>query len=179
MNLFNQYNHKGFTLIETLFAILIFSASLVSLMAIAGRGIAAANTAREQTVAHYLAQEGVEVVRNIRDTNFINSEWDDVFTNCINSSPCQIDYGNGSTVPVLIDCPNNTDGCQVYNSFDAYTNTVTPEPTPYFRKIYVEAGALDPINGGVNEYRVVSKISWKSKGVDRLVTMQTILKKWQ
>lgn len=178
MNLFNQYNHKGFTLIETLFAILIFSASLVSLMSIAGRGIAAANTAREQTVAHYLAQEGVEVVRNIRDVSFINGGWDADFTQCIESDPCQIDYQGGVAVPSLIQCSNTTDGCQINEIFDAYTNAVGT-PTPYFRKIYVIAGALDPINGGVNEYQVVSKISWKSKGIDRLVTVQTILKKWQ
>lgn len=178
MNLLNQYNHKGFTLIETLFAILIFSASLVSLMAIAGRGIAAANTAREQTVAHYLAQEGIEVVRNVRDTNFINGGWDADFTQCIETDPCQLDYGSGITTPTLIQCANPTDGCVIDESFDAYVNG-GGTPTPYFRKIYIEAGALDPINGGVNEYQVVSKISWKSKGVDRLVTMQTLLKKWQ
>jgi len=179
MNLFNQYNHKGFTLIETLFAILIFSASLVSLMAIAGRGIAAANTAREQTVAHYLAQEGVEVVRNTRDTAFLNSGWDEDFTQCIESDPCHIDYQGGGVIPKLIQCSNATDGCQINESFDAYTNAVGT-PTSYFRKVYViPTGIPDSITGVYSEYQVISKISWKSKGVDRLVTMQTILKKWQ
>jgi Tfp pilus assembly protein PilV len=63
--------HSGFTLIETLFSILIFSAALISLLAISSKGISATNEVKNETMAYYLAQEGLEVVRNIRDNNFL------------------------------------------------------------------------------------------------------------
>jgi Tfp pilus assembly protein PilV len=71
----------GFTLIETLFAILIFSAALVSLLVIAGKGISATGQVKNETIAFYLAQEGLEVVRNIRDSNFVSGNtWDGGFS---------------------------------------------------------------------------------------------------
>ncbi len=182
MKLFNHYNHKGFTLIETLFAILIFSASLVSLMAIAGRGIAAAHSAREQTTAHYLAQEGLEVVRNIRDTNMINQQsWDTQFDSCTETAPCQIDYQAGSDIPVLVPCTTDpVKGCQMGESNNAFVNEGSGQtPSGYFRKIYSVPGDIDTLTGLSREYKIVSIIKWNAKGIDRSVVMQMILKKWQ
>jgi type II secretory pathway pseudopilin PulG len=184
MNIINQHNHKGFTLIETLFAVLIFSAALISLMAIAGRGIAASNTAREQTTAHYLAQEGVEVVRNARDANFINGDdWMlGIATQCTASSPCQLAYSGGAT-PTLIPCTTDpVKGCNIQESFGAYFEELYQggTATPYFRKIYVvPVGTPDLVTGAYSEYQVVSRVSWRSKNVDRVVDMETLLKQWQ
>jgi Tfp pilus assembly protein PilV len=61
----------GFTLIETLFAILIFTASIVSLMMLSGRSLASTAGSSDELTARYLAQEGIEVTRNVRDTNFV------------------------------------------------------------------------------------------------------------
>jgi type II secretory pathway pseudopilin PulG len=172
-------NHKGFTLIETLFAVLLFSASLVSLMAIAGRGIAAANSAREQTTAHYLAQEGLEVVRNIRDSNFMNQGWDTGFSQCTQNNPCHVEYTQTS-IPTLELCQTDpVNGCQVGINNDAFVNEGEGSPSGYLRKIYVIPGGIDPNTQTITEYQVVSKISWKSKTVDRAVTLETLLKKWQ
>jgi hypothetical protein len=77
-----------------------FSAALVSLMAIAGKGISAATSAREQTVGHYLAQEGLEVARNMRDTT---GGWEGVLKSCRSTSPCNVNY-IGGPIPVLESC---------------------------------------------------------------------------
>lgn len=174
-----MYNHKGFTLIETLFAVLIFSASLVSLMTIAGRGISAATTAREQTVAQYLAQEGVEIVRNIRDTAFLTSGWSQGFDTCTETDPCHVTYGNNSTIPpVLTPCTvSDPAGCVVYENADAFVDTGTP--SIYFRKIYAVPMGTQDNTGNYTEYKVVSEITWTSKNIQRNVAMQTLLKKWK
>lgn len=63
-----QKNKKnGFTLVETLIAISIFSVSIITMMSILGSGIANTNYAKNKMVASYLAQEGIEYVRNMRD----------------------------------------------------------------------------------------------------------------
>jgi len=59
--------NTGFTLVETLIAISIFSVSIIAMMSILGRGISDANYAKKKLTASYLAQEGIEYVRNMRD----------------------------------------------------------------------------------------------------------------
>lgn len=61
---------RGFTLVETLIAISIFSVSIVAMMSILGRGISDVNYAKKKMTASYLAQEGIEYIRNMRD-NYI------------------------------------------------------------------------------------------------------------
>jgi Tfp pilus assembly protein PilV len=55
-------------LIETLVAVSIFSLSILSLMAVLAQGISDTNYAKQRIIAAYLAQEGIEYVRNMRDT---------------------------------------------------------------------------------------------------------------
>lgn len=58
----------GFTLVEALVGISIFSIALITLMVSLGDGIADTNYAKRKTTAIYLAQEGAETMRNLRDT---------------------------------------------------------------------------------------------------------------
>lgn len=59
---------SGFTLVETLVAISIFSLSILGLMSVLSQGIADINYAKQRMTAEYLAQEGIEYLRNMRDT---------------------------------------------------------------------------------------------------------------
>ena len=64
----NSY-FRGFTLIETMVALAIFSVSVVSLIVMTSQGVANVSLAKNKLIASYLAQEGIEVVRNNRDSN--------------------------------------------------------------------------------------------------------------
>lgn len=168
---------KGFTLIETLFAILIFSAALVSLLAIAGKGIVATGQVKNETVAFYLAQEGIEVARNFRDSNFVAEEaWDLGFAStpdCSIAMGCYLDFSNGG-VPLLVE---NHGADEVFFNLGMYTNqNQGGTPTGFHR--YVR---LVPIaNGGTpDEYTVTSTVWWQSRGVKRKVELTTLMKKWQ
>lgn len=59
---------RGFTLIETLVALSIFTSSILGLLIILSKGISDTGYAKRKIIASYLAQEGVEYVRNLRDT---------------------------------------------------------------------------------------------------------------
>lgn len=56
-------------MIETLVAITVLLLSVVLPMSLSHEGVVAARLAQDQIVSFYLAQEGIEVVRNIRDEN--------------------------------------------------------------------------------------------------------------
>jgi prepilin-type N-terminal cleavage/methylation domain-containing protein len=66
---------RGFTLVESMVAISILSLAVTAPLLIAQKGIGAAIYSRDQITAFYLAQEAVEYVRNVRDTNRITGQW--------------------------------------------------------------------------------------------------------
>ncbi len=81
---------KGFTLIETLIAIAIIMIAITGPFAATENSIDAANISRDKTIAVFLAQEGIEYVRAVRDKVYIKecfsnngincSEWWNAFT---------------------------------------------------------------------------------------------------
>jgi prepilin-type N-terminal cleavage/methylation domain-containing protein len=90
--------NKGFTLVETLVAISILSLAITGPMVIAQKGIGSAIYSRDEVTAFYLAQDAVEYVRNVRDTNRIggySGGWLSQFqiAGCVDTSgqKCQID----------------------------------------------------------------------------------------
>jgi prepilin-type N-terminal cleavage/methylation domain-containing protein len=185
MNIFNLPSSKGFTLIETLFAILIFSAALVSLLTISSKGISATNQVKNETTAYYLAQEGLEVVRNVRDSNFLqitggsaSVNWTDGFASttpgpdCVSAANgCYIVYGN-STPPILdINTANSSQISLAANG--QFSNSGTD--TGFKRIITITA----PSGSRTDEYMVTSTVTWQAKNISRSVELQTILKKWQ
>lgn len=75
---YKKYNNpkSGFTLLETLVAILILMLAVAGPLTIAQKGLAAAQVAKNQTVAYYLAQDAMEYVRFVRDSNKLaGSPW--------------------------------------------------------------------------------------------------------
>ena len=71
MQRFFKKNNKGFTLVETLVSISIFSISILGLLSVLASGISNTSYAKQKMVATYLAQEGIEYVRNVRDTSVL------------------------------------------------------------------------------------------------------------
>ena len=76
----------------------IFTVSVLALLSVIADGIADTNYAKRKMTAAYLAQEGVEVMRNLRDTHIVyspgGSAWS-TFKNKINNPPAECDQANG------------------------------------------------------------------------------------
>ena len=75
INLNKKKNKKGgFTLVETLVALFIFSISIMTVMAVIAQGIQNTDYAKNKLTAEFLSQEGIEYFRNIRDTFVLYSD---------------------------------------------------------------------------------------------------------
>ncbi len=89
-------NLKAFTLIEVVLAIFILSIAVSGAFTLISQTLNAATLAQSKLIASYLAQEGVEIVENIRNTNWLahiddpDVSWQDN----LNGGDWQIDYKN-------------------------------------------------------------------------------------
>ncbi len=171
MNINNNYN-QGFTLIEALIAIFIFSVALVSLITITAKGVTGTVQARDQVTAQFLAQEGVELMRNYRDTRIINENINELVGG---SDPMLCDLGNECSI-------ERTGGTSQY----ALNANVSPYLTPdnnglhyeatnagrFYRRVWYRALQ------GVDEIEVHSEVTWSNGSIPRSVHLVTVLKNW-
>jgi prepilin-type N-terminal cleavage/methylation domain-containing protein len=177
----HRQTRHGFTLIEMLVAVLIFSLGLVSLMSIASRGIAGNSIVADEISAQYLAAEGIEVVRHIRDTNYIAIRpWlSNGLDDCIGES-CLIGWdfnaSSGDPYVFLTQCNGGSAGCDDPLFLDAGNNFFSAsgggDETPFVRTIYIEEISQD-------EIRVISEVVWEQGRIERNVTMEEFFTNWQ
>jgi len=115
---------SGFTLIETLVAVLLLTTAIAGPLTIASKSLIAALVAKDQVTAFFLAQDAVEYVRFIRDTNKLRgNNWlagldgtsngfttaDGTSGDCVGANGCYFDStGNNLDAPYNIAyCQNN------------------------------------------------------------------------
>lgn len=71
-----RYSHAGFSLIETIVAIGVILTGLVAVLVLLNQGIRSVRVAESRLIASNLAQEAIEIIVNIRDTNWLaNQNW--------------------------------------------------------------------------------------------------------
>jgi len=74
MKVINFKKQKGFTLVETLIAISILMIAIASPINLAQKALSSAVLSRDQMTASFLAQDGLEAVKNLRDQIAIRSD---------------------------------------------------------------------------------------------------------
>lgn len=178
----------GFTLIETLVAVSILLLAIAGPLTIAARGLFAASAVKNQTVAFFLAQEGIEMVRNLRDTNGLNlAAWNaglpsagDYFT--VNSTIYDM-YQSPPTPSsgVFTACPNasNSASCPTltYNTTNhsyGYASGESNDSTNFKRYARYTIGGSNS-----NEMILSVTVEWSSGVLNRSFTLQEVLFNWQ
>jgi len=91
LNNLKMENQKGFTIIELMISIFVLTIAIIGAYnAFTIMDLLTSNSMDRFTAA-YLAQEGVEIIRNIRDTNWLEGvSWTDGLDDC--ASGCEVDY---------------------------------------------------------------------------------------
>ncbi len=90
---------KGFTIIEMVISIFILSVAVIVIFGSFSLMVILSSDAEDRLTATYLAQEGVEIIRNLRDANWLSSSsnpgyiaWDYGLSYCASSIGCEVDY---------------------------------------------------------------------------------------
>lgn len=177
---YSKYS-KGFTLIETLIAIFIFSISITALFTLSGTTTNSGQYSKNDIIATYLAQEAADIVRNDRDSIIFqkfnqagSTDWAGFllkYSSCFSPDiGCEIDAFTKSVYECASLDDAGTPACSTINIYrnqtsipyiDYYgidpTNSVTPiDKTSFRRKIVLYN---NPDN---NSVLVVITITWKN-----------------
>jgi len=121
-------NQKGFTLAELLITIFVLTVGILGIYLVVQNSYTTLNYAKNRLIAIYLAQEGIELVRNIRDTNWLEGQsWDDGLPQGTNFG---VQYNRNFLLANYGNVSLKIDGNGFYN-YDA------GQPTEFTRKITI------------------------------------------
>lgn len=170
----------GFTLVETLVAITIFTISILAIMSVLGKGMSDTNYAKKQMTATYLAQEGIEYIRNMRDTFILSNAnsadgWNSFGTEvsiCGLGNPCGFDNSLDITDSIFL-CTDMS-LCKLYLEDGNYSVNPTGTDSGFTRTISVDTTNLDPNN----EIKIISKVEWVQGSGNYQITFSENLYNW-
>lgn len=165
--MFQDFNikNKGFTLLEMLIAVFVITVGIIGAAALFVRVTASALVASDRLTAAYLAKEGIEIVRNIRDTNWLNNEfWDEgLYPNC--TGGCEGDYT----------MTENLDSWQGrFLNIDVqefYSYRGSDRPTKFQRKISIEKPTDDIL-------KILVEINWTEKRSPYSLSVREEIYRW-
>lgn len=185
----------GFTLIETMIAVSILTLSVAGPLFTANRAIVAAMTARDQLTASYLAQEGIEYVRAMRDneflaayqaggasvssaawTNFLSGADAASITQC-RAATCTLDparpMGTGSGFSLQPCAGSACTPLYLANSIYTQQSEIAGAVRTPFTRV------IQAIDVSASDERIVSTVSWSYHGIPYSVTVSDHLTPWQ
>jgi len=155
---------------EVIFAIGLIITALVSSLALISFSVSSTTTSRSKIIAIGLSQEGLEIVRSMRDGNWLQlkrseSNWRDD----LNPGIYRVEYDRTQILPyTTASLYRDSDGFYFYIDQGARTNSVV---TPFQREITIEH--ID-----TNQLRVISEVKWQERGRNNTIKAETRLYNW-
>ncbi len=192
-------NQSGQSLVEMIVALAIILTGLIGALTLTISNLSASGEAGTRVVATNLAREGLDVVRNIRDTNWLkNSPWDDLlyagtdYTAIAVFNPAADPAWQLNFAPAAID----ETAAKLYLSVDnLYLQDVIPPAGT--ETLYARLLTLDPIClnlttktetvtgsacvGGEEKIgiRVKSEVAWTESGRSHSIVLEDKLYNWR
>lgn len=166
----------GFTIIEAFVAVTILLVAVAGPLTIVTKGLSSAIYAKEQITATFLAQGAVEMTRNRRDENFLNSaSWlDTISGSCAAPDGCIVDITQSGastfqscsgTCPVLR--RNTVTGQYGYGTGSNWNDT------EFTRTLIIEEVVADV------EAKVTVTTSWQKGALSKTIEVTDQIFNWQ
>lgn len=164
---------KGFSIAEVLLAAFVLSIGLVAVLALVNVGLKETAASRDVIIASGLAQEGVELVRNVRDNNFATGLSDASFTANVRypfqyfpsgsgNSNCRIDKQYNYHAPSNnISCIGASSSPLFNLNFsNGYYVHSSGTATKFSRKIVINVSGVGGSSGNPNARATVTSYVW-------------------
>ena len=171
----NKFN-RAFTLVEALVALSILIVGIISGFILVTKALYNVTIIQDRLTASFLAQEGIELVRQIRDTNYLktlggaSTDWDDN----LKTDGDYLIAADIYTGTVILPLPPWQDKSLYYHPSSGlynYDNTGDATPTVFKRKMNITHVSSD-------EIRVQSIMNWKSRNINFSFTVEDHLFNW-
>lgn len=165
----------GFTVSEMVIAVAILASGVILIYGAFYVAFDTTFSVGPRFIAAYLAQEGQEIVRGVRDTNFINNiEWTTgLTTDPCGTTGCQLDYHiqNSSQIDRYMRYDENAYLRLNSDGFYSYDAVVTL--TKFRRKILVSTIPDKP-----DVIKVTVTVDWTYREKPFILNTETYLYKW-
>jgi Tfp pilus assembly protein PilV len=162
LNNFNKKN-KGFTILEAIFTFTIIVVGFSGVMTLILNTARYSQINNYNLVAAYLAQEGLELVRNIRDSNWMaGNNWS------IGDGSYIIDYNSF----LMTFDPADPDDSNLYIDGNGFYSHNSGTETIFKRVIGISTCDTDDC------ILVSSTVSWSDFGITRSITVSERLYNW-
>ena len=162
----NKYQN-GFTLLETIVAVGLITVGLISALALISSSLFYVSSIEDRLIAANLAGEGIEVVRNIRDSNWLQNPTDRTKLNLnLSNGDYQASYNSTS----LSSYSRST--LFLDPSTGIYSHTPSTINTPYERKISIT-------NLSSYEMQVISTVTWQRRNITYTSVIEDHLFNWK
>jgi prepilin-type N-terminal cleavage/methylation domain-containing protein len=198
---------SGFTIIEVLMAVTVLSIGIIGAVNVINYNISVTSNSVNRIVATNLAQDGIEMVRNIRDTNWLQGKfdvsganaWDTGIDGVGNRRYIRFFCGDGTADNITSTPSGSTEkekiddcgaACQVYayssgnvkcygdNYGGGPINGYTGAPAQVGGKFFYRLVHIEEISSNSNSAKVT--IKWTDRGGQyRYLTAEEILYNWR
>jgi hypothetical protein len=174
---------NGFTLIEVLALIAILLLGLVGILAATTFTYRSLGSSEDVLTASLLAQEGLEIVRNVRDNNRISGQ--PFNANMVDNTDYRVSYESTALKPANANAflyQANTTGLYGYliadgGNLDPATSTITKFRRTVHINFATDTDLTGP-GGSPNYLNVTSTVSWGSSA-NQSSTLSTFLYDWR
>jgi len=139
---------KGYLLMEVMVAISLLTIGFLAVLSLVSNSLSLNRIVSDQFTANYLAMEGIEIVKNLIDSNYLSGNpWNQGFSN----GNYEVDY---QSVNLEADLQRRF----LFDSTSGFYDYNGDIKTPFKRTIAVEL-----LEGG-NEIKVNSIVEWTGRG---------------
>ena len=157
---------KGFTIIEVIIAITILTIGILGAFAFISHYTEYTSISNQRFIASYLAQEGIEIVKNIRDGNYLEGKaannWSDGFAT--SNWDGEADYTSSDSLSVY-----SGDFLKIDNN--GFYSYVSGTPTLFVRKIHIATSTA------TSTY-ISATVDWQERGRSHQVSSDEEINNW-
>ena len=170
-------NDKGFSLLEIMAVLSVVSIGMIGISSLVIQNIQAQNINHNYLIASMLTQEGLELVRNIRDDNWLKG---DVYDLDISDDIADganrylvIDYYGRTNIDYIVTGIADVNAKLFLDGLGFYSQPPGADITPFSRVIYIDKDASG------NFIMVRAEVQWKERGRVHSYKAETKLYDWR